>query len=193
MLARGPRRISAIPRTTPKARGWTVGTVNRQTVLRGVGGGALGLLMVLPGTLQAGAHGAGIRTFTPGRALYDVGVHSSVTAADVKAAASASHVPEYTATVKVGTKSYTYTIVGKNPAIKVSNAATTVKVKLIPLVMKFSNGDTWDPTKTDSCDPGASPLSRVQKSPLVVKQSWTWGGTAIGTGQVTDAFQRAEF
>ena len=59
--------------------------------------------------------------------------------------------------------------------------------------MKFANGDTWGPTQIDSCDSGASPLTRVQQSPLVVKQNWTWGGTSIGIAQVTDAFQRAEF
>jgi hypothetical protein len=82
---------------------------------------------------------------------------------------------------------------GKNPAVKVTNASSTIKAELVPLIMKFSNGDTWDPTKIDSCDSGASPLTRTQKSPIFTNQSWTWGGTSIGTGQVTDAFQRAEF
>jgi hypothetical protein len=167
-----------------------VGLINTRLLGRALAATALVLVMALPSTLSAGA--AGVQTFTPGRALYDVGVHSSVTAAEL-AAPAASHLAQYTATVKVGATSYSYTIVGKNPATKVKNASTTVKVKLIPLVMKFSNGDTWDPTKTDSCDSGATPLSRVQKSPLVVKQAWTWGGTAIGTGQVTDAYQRADF
>lgn len=163
---------------------------NTRVLIRAGAAAALGLLMALPNALPAGA--AGVQTFTPGRALYDVGVHSAVTAAEVQAN-TASHVPQYTATVKVGTASYTYTIVGKNPAKQVTNPSTTVKVELIPLVMKFSNGDVWNPTKKDSCDSGATPMSRVNKSPLVVPQAWTWGGTAIGTGQVTDAYQRADF
>jgi hypothetical protein len=167
-----------------------VSSFNRRVLIRAVAATALGLLMTLPSTLPAGA--AGVQTFTPSRALYDVGVHSSLTA-DQLEAPTASSIPHYTAKVKVGSASYTYAIVGKNPANKVTNASTTVKVELIPLVMKFSNGDTWDPTKVDSCDLGATPLSRVQKSPLVVKQAWTWGGTAIGTGQLTDAYQRADF
>jgi hypothetical protein len=173
-----------------ETKGETVSLFNTRVLIRAVAAPALGLLMVLPNTLPAGA--AGVQTFTPGRALYDVGVHSSVTAAQLEAT-TASSIRHYTATVKVGSTSYTYAIVGKNPAKKVTNASTTVKVKLIPLIMKFSNGDTWDPTKVDSCDSGATPLSRVQKSPLDVKQAWTWGGTAIGTGQVTDAYQRADF
>lgn len=48
-------------------------------------------------------------------------------------------------------------------------------------------------SKTDSCDSGAGALTRMQHSPLVVSLSWTWGGTSIGTGQVTDAYHRADF
>jgi hypothetical protein len=92
----------------------------------------------------------------------------------------------------VGTKNFTYTIVGKNPAIKVTNPATTVNAEIVPLIMKFA-GHTWDPTKVDSCDPGASALSRTQKSPVIAKQAWKFGSTSIGTGQYIDAFQRAEF
>src|SRR5205823_4730107 len=118
--------------------------------------------------------------------------HSSVARFGVRAAAASLSFPHYTATVKVGTKSYTYTIAGKNPAVKQSSPSSTIKVELIPTIMKFG-GHTWDPTRKDSCDTGASPLSRTQKSPIFVSRYWTWGGTSIGTAQVTDAFQRAEF
>jgi hypothetical protein len=160
-----------------------------------IGASALGIsvLAALPGTLPASAatHPAPARHL---RAMYDVGVHPHITAAQARASELAgTTVPEYTASVKVGTKSYTYTIVGKNPATKVTNPATTVNAEIVPLIMKFSNGDTWNPTKADSCDAGASALTRTKDSPIVKAQSWTWGGTSIGTGQVTDAFQRAEF
>ena len=154
----------------------------------------IGLLAALPGALSASAATTGIRTFRPGPALYNVGVHSDVTRAEALSRVAASTTfTHYKATVKVGANSYTYVIAGKNPAIAHTNPASTVKVLLVPLIMKFSNADTWDPTKTDSCDSGASPLTRTQNSPLFKSQSWTWGGTSIGTGQVTDAFQRAEF
>ena len=74
-----------------------------------------------------------------------------------------------------------------------TNASTTVNAEIVPLIMKFSNGDTWDPTKVDSCDPGASALARTQNSPIVKPQAHTFGGTSVGTVQVTNAFQRAEF
>jgi hypothetical protein len=143
----------------------------------------IGVLLALPAALPASAAPAHIKTFRPGHALYDVGVHPGITAAQARGSARAgTTVPEYTASVKVGTKNFTYTIVGKNPAIKVTNPSTTVQAVLIPVIMKFANGDNWNPTKADSCDPGASALARTKKSPVVVSQSWKFGATSVGTG-----------
>jgi hypothetical protein len=150
----------------------------------------IGVLLALPAALPASAAPAHIKHFRIGHALYDAGVHPRITAAQARAGAT---VPEYTATQKVGTKSFKYTIVGKNPAIKVTNASTTVNAEIVPVIMKFSNGDTWTPTKADSCDPGASPLARTQNSPIVKTKATSFGGTSMGTVQVTNAFQRAEF
>jgi hypothetical protein len=151
----------------------------------------IGVLMALPAALPAAASAVPhIGKIRPGHALYDVGVHTRITAAQARAGTT---VPEYTATQKVGTKSFTYKIVGKNPAIKVTNPSTTVKAEIVPLIMKFSNGHTWNPTKADSCDPGASPLARTQNSPVIKSQAWKFGATSVGTGQYIDAFQRAEF
>jgi hypothetical protein len=161
-----------------------------------IGASALGIgvLMALPAALPASAAPAPMKTIRHWHALYDVGVHPGITAAQARASARAgTTVPEYTASVKVGSKNFTYTIVGKNPAIHVTNPSTTVKAVLIPVIMKFSNGDTWNPANVDSCDPGASALARTQKSPVFVSQPWKFGGTSIGTGQYIDAFQRAEF
>lgn len=153
----------------------------------------VGAALALGGAAPAPAS-TGVQTFKPKHALYDVGVHSNVSRAQAdRAALAATTFKQFKATVKVGTTSYTYVMAGKNPATKVTNPSATIKMEAVPLIMKFSNGDTWDPTKTDSCDNGASPLARVQNSPLFVKQNWTWGGTSIGSAQVTDAFQRAEF
>jgi hypothetical protein len=155
----------------------------------------IGLPGALPSALSASAATSPVPTIKQGHALYDVGVHSDVTRAQARAAAiAASTFTQYRATVKVGTKSYTYVIAGKNPAIKVTNPASTITTELVPLIIKFpGTGLSWDPTKIDSCDSSASALTRTQNSPIFKSQSWTWGGTAIGTGQVTDAFQRAEF
>jgi len=156
------------------------------------GAAALGVaaLSVAAASLPAAASTPAVPTFQPGPGVYDVGVHTGVSRAQ---AAASSTFTKFTATVKVGTTSYTYVMAGKNPANKQANPVSTIQAKLIPLIIKFSNGDTWNPNVTDSCDSGANATTRVKSSPIVTNRSWTWGGTAIGTGQVTDAFQRAEF
>ena len=159
----------------------------------GISALGIGALLALPAALPASAAAAHPAPARHLKALYDVGVHPGITVAQARASALAgTTVPEYTANVKVGTKTFTYTIVGKNPAVHVTNPSTTVTAEIVPLIMKFG-GHTWDPTKVDSCDPGASALTRTQKSPIVVAQAHSFGGTSIGTTQVTDAFQRAEF
>jgi hypothetical protein len=169
--------------------------VRRARVLTG-SGLALGfsLLVALSSASPASAAATGVPTFRPGHALYDVGVSSGASQAEAARAAAASPTfTQFKSTVKVGTKTYTYVLAGRNPAVRVAHAAATVTTELVPLIIKFPNGDSWNPTVADSCDAGASPLARVQKSPIFVSQAWNWGGTPIGTGQVTDAFQRAEF
>jgi hypothetical protein len=162
-----------------------------------IGGAAalgIGLFAALPSALPATAATTGrIPTIKPGHALYDVGVHSDVTRAEAASATASFSFTHYTSSVKVGTKSYTYTIAGKNPAKTGSNSTTSIKVDLIPLIMNFSGGPSWNPTKTDSCDSGASALTRTQNSPIFKNATYTWGGTKIGTSQVTDAYQRADF
>ena len=158
---------------------------------------SIGALLALPGVALASADSAAApigQLPSTGTPLYDVGVTNTVTPAEAANAATASSTfTQFKANVKDGTKTFTYVMAGKNPAIKVANASSSVKTILVPVAIKFSNGDTWDPTVADSCDPGASALVRTQKSPIFVAQPWTWGGKAIGNGQATDAFQRAEF
>src|SRR5215469_4457833 len=161
-----------------------------RTLVGGATALGIGLFAALPSALSASAATTtGIPTIKAHHVLYDAGIHSGLKAS----AAAAFSFTHYTAKVKVGSKTFTYTIVGKNPAIKTSNPASTINAEIVPLVMKFSNGDTWDPTKKDSCDSGASALTRVKNSPIVKSTSFTFGGTKIGTVQVTNAFQRAEF
>jgi hypothetical protein len=126
--------------------------------------------------------------------LFDLGINRSLTAAELdNSDAAAGAIPHFTTKVKDGTSNFTYTMVGKNPSKAAVNASTTIKTLLVPVVIKFSNGNTWDPSVADSCDAGGSALARTQNSPIFVNQAWKLGGTSIGTGQVTDAFQRAEF
>jgi hypothetical protein len=106
-------------------------------------------------------------------------------------AASAS-IQMFTATVHDGSSTFRYSMVGKNPFVAQTQPSTTVGTTLIPVVIKFSNGDTWDPRVIDSCD-SQSALTRARNSPIFVAQPWKFGGTSVGTGQYIDAFQRSEF
>jgi hypothetical protein len=114
-------------------------------------------------------------------------------AASLKAAATVGGtIPMFNATVQDGTSTFHYSMVGKNPFVSQPIPSTTVSTTLIPVVIKFSNGDKWDPRAIDSCD-SRSALTRTQKSPIFVAQSWKFGGTPVGTGQYIDAFQRGQF
>jgi hypothetical protein len=126
-------------------------------------------------------------SFTGTRTAVVPGASGAGTATPVPA------LPRFTATAVDGVRTLTYTMVGKDPSIPTAHPLTTVKALLVPIVISFPNGKRWDPTFVDSCDPGTSALTRTRRSPLFASQPWTWGGTSVGTGQVTDAFQRAEF
>ena len=164
-----------------------------RVVIGGASALAVSVLMALPAA--AATHGSGIKSFRAGHVILDVRLPNNVTRAEAlaNATAASSTFTQFRSTVTVGAKSYSSVMAGENPAVKQTNPVSTIKTELIPVIMKFSNGDTWAPTKIDSCDSGASALSRVQKSPIFNSKSYTWGGTSVGTGQVTDVFQRAEF
>ena len=67
--------------------------------------------------------------------------------ASLKAQTAAStSIPMFTATVHDGGSTFRYTMVGKNPFVTQTQPSTTVNTTIIPVVIKFSNGDTWDPT-----------------------------------------------
>jgi hypothetical protein len=106
--------------------------------------------------------------------------------------AASSSIPLFSATVQDGSSTFRYWMVGKSPFVAQVQPSTSVSTTLIPVVIKFSNGDTWDPRVIDSCD-SQSALTRARNSPIFVAQPWKFGGTSVGTGQYIDAFQRGEF
>ena len=175
-------------------------TWKSRTIAMGLVALGLGVAVVAPGAAPASAADT-VATLPsiPATPRYDVGVPKSLSTADAAAVSTATStaatpvLPHYSAKIKNGTQTFNYSIVGKNPAVASVTPSTTVKTLVVPLVIKFSNGNSWDPTVKDSCDAGASALGRTQASPLFVNQAWTWGGTSIGTGQITSAFQRAQF
>jgi len=156
----------------------------------------LGSLAVVPWTAGAAAAPSHALSSTHLRVMFDVGVKHAVTRAEAaRAAAAAGALKTFTATVNdpSNSTSYTYSMVGTNPTTAGAHPFTAVKTLLIPVVIAYGSGYTWSPSKTDSCDTGATPLARVQQSPIFVSQAWSFGGTAVGTGEYLDAFQRANF
>jgi hypothetical protein len=137
---------------------------------------------------------APIRTITVKHVRVDwAPPRSSAQTASLNAQATASaSIPMFTASVRDGASTFRYSMVGKNPFVAQAKPSTTVSTTVIPVVIKFSNGDTWNPAVIDSCD-SQSALTRVRNSPIFVAQPWKFGPTSVGTAQYVDAFQRGEF
>ena len=74
-------------------------------------------------------------------------------------------------------KTWKYSMVGTNPSI--GSATTTVPVTIVPLLLKFSNGKSFD---------GTTQVSSTTSSPLFQNANFTSGTTQYG-----DAIQRAEY
>jgi hypothetical protein len=156
----------------------------------------LGALALVP--LTAGASSAAPRVFRAAHlhARFDAGIQRSVTPAQLGRLNAASvALKTFTASVTdpVNSKTYKYSMVGTNPQVKGTTSSTTITTYLVPVLIKFPGGLSWSPSVKDSCDSGATPLARTQQSPVFVSRAWTFGGTAVGSGQYTDAFQRASF
>src|SRR3954471_9310020 len=108
-------------------------------------------------------------------------------------AAGSTSVKRLTRTVSDGGTSFHVTMVGKNPCVVQTAPSTTVKTFLVPVKIILPNGDTFDPMATTPCVTQASALARTVQSPVVATRAYSLGGRALGTGQYTDIFRRAEF
>ncbi len=148
------------------------------------------LTMSAAGLVAAGP--AGAQTAHPGRVTSHraIAYHPRPTLAKVTAAL-AGGLPTFTASVADGGSRFTYTMVGKNPAVATATPSTTVKTQIVPLKMVIGP-DTFDPTTGNRCD-SVSALNRTTGSPVFKALAWKFGGTSIGTAQYVDAFRRAEF
>jgi hypothetical protein len=141
----------------------------------------------------AGAESAQVARLKIGRARYDwTPTRTAADLASLRSARATFNTKTFTKTIKDGTSSFTYTIVGKNPFTTQTKPSTTVKVALVPLKIHFTNGDTWDPSVVTNCDT-KSALVRTQKSPIFVAQNWSAGPSPLGTAQYVDAVQREQF
>jgi hypothetical protein len=153
----------------------------------------LGLVsLAMVASAAAAAAGTPVQKISGSRVILDFRPHHSQLQSQALATSSTS-VRRFTRTVTDGGSSFKVTMVGKNPFITLATPSTTIKTFLVPLKIVLPNGDTFDPTVASSCDPSTSALTRTQQSPLIVNKAYSLGGTALGTGQYTDIFRRAEF
>ena len=86
----------------------------------------------------------------------------------------------------LGTK-YTYYMVGTAPN---TGTSTTVPAFIIPVKITIGS-HTFDPNTTN--DAGESVVQQTVESPIFQNQTYTLGGTNVGTTQYEDAYQRANF
>lgn len=99
--------------------------------------------------------------------------HHTWTAAQL----SSSSLATWSSTFKSEGKTWSYTMVGTNPSK--GSKTTTVPVTIVPLLMKFSNGDSFDGTKV---------VSQTTSSPLFKNASFKTGTTQMGDAILRGAF-----
>jgi len=105
--------------------------------------------------------------------------------------ATVASIPTWNSTVVANGQTYSYEMVGQNPAT--SNTTTTISAPVIPLILTFSDGTVFDPTATGTTCSSKSAESLLEASPVFNNYAYTVGGTNVGTTTYNDFFQRANF
>ena len=95
-----------------------------------------------------------------------------------------------TVTSPLDGKTYTFQIAGSDPTL--APVSTTIQYVPVALVVHFSNGAVLDP-RQPGCNDTVSVKRRFFNSPLFTNVSLTSNGINVGTTQIIDGFQRAEF
>ncbi len=110
---------------------------------------------------------------------------------DAQQAASRT-IPFYSGTIKspLDRVDYSYRIAGRDPTK--SNTTTAVLYKPIALRVRFADGTVLDPSKP-ACGDSMSVMKRAFSGPNFGRVPLTSNGASVGTVQITDGFQRAEF
>jgi hypothetical protein len=87
---------------------------------------------------------------------------------------------------------YTYKMVGQSPVSALTTQTSTIGISIIPLILTFSDGNTFDSSVADPlCSSQGSASSLLQQSPIFNNYQYV-SGTAWNT-QYEDYFQRANF
>jgi hypothetical protein len=169
----------------------------RAALACGLGVSLLALMVPpLAATASAASNGPRMLKSIPRHVLFDVGIRHTLTNAQIaKSATAGAKLATFSSSVidPQNSTTYPYTMVGTNPEVKGTSSSTTVKTQVVPLKLVFAKGGTFDPSATDSCDSGASALTRTQRSPVLNTLSWKVGSTPVATGEYVDEFQRTNF
>ena len=99
-------------------------------------------------------------------------------------------VPIWTNTFKFNNQTFTYHMVGTDPAA--GSVTSNIPLVIIPLKFVFSDGTTLSAAQK-VCGDTKNTKARFKASPLVKTAAFAPGGTNVGTTQYIDAFQRANF
>jgi hypothetical protein len=111
------------------------------------------------------------------------------------ASASGSTVPSWKGTITVGSRTFSYVMVGKNPFQKQTQPKVNIPAPIIPVAFSFAGGNSggsFNPTKP-ACGEALSRVTLVKQSPIFTDLSYTDGNVDLGTGEYVDVFQRANF
>jgi hypothetical protein len=101
----------------------------------------------------------------------------------------ATKITNWTGSFKSGTKTFSFSMIGTNPAT--TNTTTTINVYIIPIKVTC-RGTTEDPMTIQSN--GQTALTNTTASPIFTSSiDYVQGGTDLGTTQYEDAFQRGNF
>jgi hypothetical protein len=96
--------------------------------------------------------------------------------------------PNFKSAIKIGNKSYPFSMVGANPFLKGAKPAT-ITVPIIPVILTFSDGYTLDPTTSNDCTGALSAVDAVLGSPIFQDVDW---GEGVGR-QYVEQVRRWEF
>jgi hypothetical protein len=99
-------------------------------------------------------------------------------------------VPIWTNTFSFGGQTFTYHMVGTDPAA--GSATSNIPMVIVPIKFVFSDGTVLTPTQT-VCGDVKNTKFRFKNSPLLKNAPFAPGGTNVGTTQYIDAYQRANF
>lgn len=153
---------------------------------------AAGLVAIAPPVFAQDA----VPLSKPLHGYYTYGKNTSVMAEQaLSGAAAETTIPMglYTVTSSRDENVYTGAIVGRSPFFHGART-TNIPTYIIPLKVKTSDGQVFDPSVKDStCFGGDEALTIFQNSPLFQSAPFTMNGVNVGTTQYSDAFLRGEF